>query len=321
MSGIKTPSAARQVQFHQLLVAARKTWLADALREALSTVDPDVLNDAIKKYVPKKARRILAAAGIRDEYVFPTPVVLEAKPTLVGYYRLLLGVPQKTFYGGGLGMQGFRSMETSGVLRPNQKARLPDFCSAMNVALADLVVQVAPRITARDVEELPLLTIGSFFQGQNNNRIGDLATKEVFLAIGEIVKRHIVTREDQKLVLKNASGRRVLIILAGDPDVRIQEDFDGKIQNKIAIEIKGGTDRSNAHNRAGEAKKSHRKAVKSGFRDFWTIISKTGLDMNQVESESPTTRSWFDVAQVLVREGDDWSEFRRRIAEAAGVPI
>jgi|SRR6266567_6638705 len=40
------------------------------------------------------------------------------------------------------------------------------------------------------------------------------------------------------------------------PDTRIQEEFGGKLRNKVAIEIKGGTDVSNAHNRAGEAEKS-----------------------------------------------------------------
>lgn len=35
---------------------------------------------------------MLAANSIRDEYGYPTPIVLEAKPTLVGYYRLLNGL-------------------------------------------------------------------------------------------------------------------------------------------------------------------------------------------------------------------------------------
>jgi len=51
-----------------------------------------------------------------------------------------------------------------------------------------------------------------------------------------------------------------------------------KTHNIVAIEVKGGTDVSNAHNRAGEAEKSHTKAKGKGFRDFWTIISKKGLD-------------------------------------------
>jgi hypothetical protein len=113
----------------------------------------------------------------------------------------------------------------------------------------------------------------------------------------------------------------VFIALSGDPDIRIQEEFEDTLRNKVAIEIKGGTDVSNAHNRAGEAEKSHQKAKKLGFRDFWTIISKAGLNVEKLKQESPTTNSWFDVAQVLGREGDDWKEFRSRFADSVGIPL
>jgi hypothetical protein len=93
------------------------------------------------------------------------------------------------------------------------------------------------------------------------------------------------------------------------------------LRNKMAIEIKGGTDNSNAHNRAGEAEKSHQKAKKLDFRDFWTVIAMKGLDAEKLRQESPTTNSWFDIAQVLGRSGDDWEEFRSRLADAVGVPI
>jgi hypothetical protein len=63
-------------------------------------------------------QQILAASANRDEHVFPLPAVLESKPTLVGYYRLLLGSPQKTAYGSGTGMGPFRRMETAGVGEP-----------------------------------------------------------------------------------------------------------------------------------------------------------------------------------------------------------
>jgi hypothetical protein len=120
---------------------------------------------------------------------------------------------------------------------------------------------------------------------------------------------------------RNSAGRTVVIALAADPDVRVQEEFSGKLQNKVAIEIKGGTDKSNAHNRAGEAEKSHQKARGEGFRDFWTIIAKKGLEIEKLRKESPTTNSWFDAAQVLGREGEDWEEFRNRLAGQVGIPL
>lgn len=313
-------SASRQVSFHQLLVGARKTYLIDALSEALGRVDPDALREQLGVYVPSDVQQVLAMAGVRDEHVFPTPVLLETQPTLLGYYRLLLGVSQKVFYRSGTGMGRFRSMETRGTLSPVQRSHLPECCHALSEALAGLVRQISPTITPRDVSELPLLTLGSQFQGANNNTIGQQATLEVFLAIADIVKDYTVERDGRRIVVTNASGRTVTIVLAGDPDVRVQEDFGGTVHNRVAIEIKGGTDNSNAHNRAGEAEKSHQKARGEGFRDFWTIITTKGLDMARLRSESPTTTSWFDAAQVLGRTGPDWEDFRRRVAGEVGIP-
>jgi len=318
---IKPPSASRQIAFHQLLIAARKSWLMGALTEALSAADPRIVKKQLSTYMPSDVQKILAATGVRDEHVFPVPVVLETKPTLIGYYRLLLGIPQKSFYKTDTGMAQFKSMETRGLLKQDKRPDLEGFCAAMAQSLADLVRQVSPQFSPRDVTELPLLTLGSQFQGGNNNTIGKRATLDVFLAVAELVKAHIVTQEECTIVIRNASGRKVLIALAADPDIRIQEEFKGALRNKVAIEIKGGTDVSNAHNRAGEAEKSHQKAKKEDFRDYWTIISKVGVNMQKLKSESPTTNDWFDVAQVLGREGPDWELFKSRFADAAGIPL
>jgi hypothetical protein len=293
----------------------------DALGEALKQVEPNRVKEQLSIYAPADVQKILAVAGVRDEHVFPVPVLLEAKPTLIGYYRLLLGVPQKSFYKAGTGMAQFRSMESRGLLKPGRRPDLEGFCSAMSQSLAELVRQVSPQFTTRDVAELPLITFGSQLQGGNNNTIGKQATMGVFLTLAELVKKYVQAQDSRKITIRNAAGRRVLIALASDPDIRIQEEFDGELRSKVAIEIKGGTDVSNAHNRAGEAEKSHQKAKKEGFRDYWTIISKAGLNLAKLRAESPTTNSWFDVAQVLGREGDDWSEFKSRLAEAAGIPL
>jgi hypothetical protein len=293
---ISIPDASRQIAFHQLLVSARKTWLIDALAEALGRVEPAQRKEELLTFVATDAQRILAKAGIRDEHVFPLPCILQTSPTLVGYYRLLIGIPQKSFYGGGTGMGVFKSMEMRGTLSPRQLNSLPDFCRAMCPALADLVCQLSPTVTARDVQELPLLTLGSFFQGANNVLIGKQATGDVFLSLKKIVEKDLNQHDAQKLIVNNAAGRHVILTLGSDPDIRIEEDFSGTLRKKVAIEIKGGTDRSNAHNRAGEAEKSHQKAKNAGFRDFWTIIAKAGLDMDKLRAESPTTNSWFDVA-------------------------
>ena len=314
-------SPSRQVIFHQMLVAARKTALIDALGEALGLIDPQLLKKQISRFVPKDSQKILAAAGIRDEHVFPVPAILEQQPTLIGYYRLLLGISQKRFYRKGTDMGPFKSMESRGLINPRKRPDLESFCAVMADQLAELLRQISPRITLRDVSELPLLTLGAQLYGSNNNAIGKKATLDVFVSVAEIVKDFIVSQDARKILITNASKRKVLLALSTDPDICIQEEFEGKLRNKVAIEIKGGTDISNAHNRAGEAEKSHQKAKKQGFRDFWTIISKSGLSMEKLKQESPTTNSWFDVAQVLAREGDDWKDFRSRFAGEAGIPL
>jgi hypothetical protein len=294
----------------------------DALSDALGQLDPGVIKEQVTRYVPADVQKILAASGIRDEHVFPLPLVLELKPTLVGYYRLLLGVSQKRFYRAGTEMGPFKSMEERGVIYTKRRPSLEKFSEIMATHLAELVRQISPAVTARDINELPLLTLGAQYYGSNNNAIGKQATTDVFLSVAEIVKPFIVTQDARKIILENASKRRVVISQASDPDIRIQEEFEkGRFHNKVAIEIKGGTDHSNAHNRAGEAEKSHQKAKNLGYRDCWTIISMTGVNREKLHEGSPTTSSWFEVAEVLARDGADWREFLSRFADATGIPI
>jgi hypothetical protein len=318
---IRCPSIARQIAFQQLLAAARKTWLLGALGDALRQADPRQVKDQLLKFVPPAALKVLGGAQIRDEHVFPVPVILEIKPTLVGYYRLLAGIPQKSFYAGTTGLATFKSMEVSGILSERQRKQLPEFCRELSRALAELVTQISPMIRAEDVAELPLLTLGAQFQGSNNNRIGQQATKDIFLVLGNLAGSFVKERSQSKIALRNSSGNQVVISLATDPDVRVQLQQENLVRNKLAIEIKGGTDRSNAHNRAGEAEKSHQKARAQDYRECWTLIAMKGLDRAKLRQESPSTDQWFDVAQILAEKGDDWNEFKSRLADVLGIRL
>ncbi len=96
----------------------------------------------------------------------------------------------------------------------------------------------------------------------------------------EVVRASIEHAQKNRIVVTNSSSRRITLSFGSDPDLRIQEELGaGHVHNKVAVEIKGGTDRSNAHNRAGEAAKSHQKARAQGFNDFWTIIAQKGLNL------------------------------------------
>ena len=294
----------------------------DALSEALGQLDQNIVKEQIREYAPGDAQRILAVAGLRDEYVFPVPAIIETKPSLIGYYRLLLGAPQKSFYKGSTGYGPFQEYGRSWHdVRRKRSPWCPTSVERWRSRLAELVRQI-PRITERDLRELPLLTFGSQLQGSNNTQIGKTAMKEVFVAVKEIVAKHVVAETDRRLTLKNSAGRTVFISLSHDPDVCVQEQVENRIHHRVAIEVKGGTDVSNAHNRAGEAEKSHQKAKnKEGFPEFWTIISKQGLELFKLMRESPTTNHWFDVAEVLDRKGRDWDDFRQRLAGACGIPL
>jgi len=162
---LSPPGPGRQVAFYQLLVAARGQTFIDGLREASGSLDQAAVKSETLKYVPADAQRILAGAGLRDEYIFPIPSVLEARPSLVGYYRMILGTPQKSFYKSSTGMGAFRTMEELGTISDSQKDRLPAFCKAMAAVLAELVRQI-DAVTERDVRELPLLIFGAQLQAQ-----------------------------------------------------------------------------------------------------------------------------------------------------------
>src|SRR5438067_13639425 len=123
------------------------------------------------------------------------------KPALLGYYRLLLGVPQKSFYISSTGIRLFRAMAALGVLNDTQKTMLPLLCRALGEGLSELVRQMSPVITQRDVSELQLLTLGAQFQGSNNNTIGKQAVLDVFLSIREIVKDHVIDEQQGRIII------------------------------------------------------------------------------------------------------------------------
>lgn len=319
MALLPPPDPMRQIRFHERLVVARKTWLIDALNVTLGRVDPCKVKAEITVYAALDAQRILAASGIRDEHVFPTPTILEDQPTLVGYYRLLVGVPKKGFYAKGTGMSTFKSMEEKGKLSNQQQAALPQFCQAMGVSLAELVRQITPTISSQDVHELPLLTLGQFFQGGNNNTIGQAAISAVFSAIGGIVGGFVINRGPSTLVLSTSAGH-YQITFGSDPDIEIQE-INGSgvsLRKLLAIEVKGGTDASIVYNRGGEAEKSHLKAQRKGYPECWTVINIKGSDFPTLKVGSPTTNVWFDTTEVIAQKGADWDDFSDRIRSLVG---
>lgn len=296
--------------------------LHDVLLEALASVDPDVVADELKSLSPSDGRRVLAGAGIRNEMVFAAPSVLRTRPSLLGYYRLLLGVSQKQFYTTQSGLSRFKNMEVRNVVPKAVSDLIEKLCRGINDAMGELVTAVEGGFSQEDVDQLPLIALGAQFDGSWRTKIGDKATKDVFETIKGVIKAADIelTELVTSLTLVNRSGRKITVALAADPDVVITEELaEGRSVLKVAIEIKGGLDRSNAHNRAGEAEKSHQKARNKGAADFWTVISTKGVDRQILSEESPTTRQWFDLTDLLEQHGDDWRRLQEQVLVAMGI--
>ena len=120
----------------------------------------------------------------------------------------------------------------------------------------------------------------------------------------------------------NATGNTILIQFTSDPDIAIREILASGPANKIAIEVKGGQDASNLHNRVGEAEKSHNKAKADGFPECWTIINVDGLDSagkTKISRESPTTNRWYWISQIGDITSSEYLDFKSRIKSACSI--
>jgi hypothetical protein len=186
----------------------------------------------------------LAACTLRGETWYPVPYVLQAKPLLIGYYRLLYGISQKQFSKRPFGQ--FAPMEGSNRLSPANDRLLPALCRSLIITGGELFSGVQP-VSASAIHELQLLTIGPQLRGSENNLIGEDATRTVFGLIEDLVRPHLESSTSQALVVRNAAQRVVRIAFASAPDIAIIKALPTQSVTSVSIEIKGGTDVSNVH--------------------------------------------------------------------------
>src|SRR5436190_4323979 len=85
------------IDLYARLLNARRTMLQPALKVAVKAVGVRAINADLQRLVPSDALDHLAGLGLRGERVFPTPAVLLQMPTLIAYYRMLLGISRKEF--------------------------------------------------------------------------------------------------------------------------------------------------------------------------------------------------------------------------------
>jgi hypothetical protein len=147
------------------------------------------------------------------------------------------------------------------------------------------------------------------------------AIAAVFGVIHEIVGAAIVASDQSRIELRNAARRTVLIEFSSDPDIILRERLlSGAYRHIVAIEVKGGKDFSNVHNRIGEAEKSHQKARSEGYTECWTVVNVDRFDLGMAQRESPSTDRFYRLSDLLAGNGADFEDFRDRILALTGIP-
>jgi hypothetical protein len=210
-------------------------------------------------------------------------------------------------------------MEDAGKL-PNN-ADLPGLSRAMIQCATVLVDGIGvKRITRQLVDDLTLLTLGPQLRGGANVKKGSTAIRAVFELIHSIVKDSVSKAFEKRLEVTNAAGRKVVIQFSADPDIVIREAIGKKdYRNIAAIEIKGGTDYSNIHNRLGEAEKSHQNARKKGYVECWTIVNVAKIDYDKAAQESPSTNRFYLLSSIIESGTEQFEDFRSRIVGLTGI--
>jgi hypothetical protein len=142
----------------------------------------------------------------------------------------------------------------------------------------------------------------------------------VFDLISSLAAPAIITSSQRSIEMRNAAGRTVRVEFASDPDICIQEELpSGKFRNLVAVEIKGGRDYSNVHNRIGEAEKSHQKARKDGYVECWTIVGVRDLDLSLSRQESPTTDRFYHLDRIVDESSGEFEDFRENLLSRVGI--
>jgi len=306
-----------QIGLYQRLQEARENFLLPALLEQVGKLDIGQLDRQLLEFAGNEKLAFMASQGLRSELLFPVPYLLSEHPRLLGYYRLLLGFSQKEFYRGAFGK--FKRLEEKGQITKTTEKLLPPLCHSL-IESAWILAQGVPEINEETIHELSLLTLGPQLRGPRNVNLGVEAIQIVFTIIKAIVSSAIIELGEHYLVIKSAADRIYRIEFAPDPDIAIRQVLkSGDIRNRIAIEVKGGKDFSNIHNRLGEAEKSHQKAKASGFTEFWTVINVRGVDKARWRQESPTTTELFYLSHLADPQSVAYQKFKEYLIAELGI--
>ena len=305
-----------QLGFYQRLKDAEKVYLLPALLTHIGSLDIGKLDQQLLQFANAEKLAFIARRGLRGELVFPVPYILETKPALLSYYRLFLGFSQKEFYKGIFSK--FKALE-DGFLSAAIESLLPVLCDSL-IESSWILVNGIPELSGEIINSLSLLTLGPQFRGSRNVSLGIEAIRSVFALVKSIVTDHIVEESETSLLIAGTTSRTYKIEFAPDPNIAIRQSMtNGSYRNRISIEIKGGTDFSNIHNRLGEAEKTHQKAKANGFTQFWTVINVANIDQAIWKRETPTTNELFYLEQIIDPRHAEHARFREYLISELGI--
>ncbi len=310
-----------QIDFAYALDEIRQRMLMNSLHNCIEAIDVEDIDNQLHEFVSSPDLQRLAKFGLRGEILFAVPCVLESCPQLIGYYRLLLGYSQKAFYTKESGVGQFKAMEENNSFSERLKQLLPELCIELSRCASALLNGLTDRMISRDFfDDLTLLTLGPQLRGGANVKIGTASIRQVFDILHNIVKNNVVASSVRHFEIRNSSGRRVLIEFASDPDIVIREEIRvNTYRQLIAIEVKGGQDYSNIHNRIGEAEKSHQKAHRDGYIECWTVVNVDRIDMKMAHRESPTTNRFYRISDLLDPNSEAFADFRTCVISTVGI--
>lgn len=322
---IQIPNPVKQLMFVHRLKEERIIYLQSALLDVIEKVDIEVINKELSMVAQKKALQKMASMGLRGELLFPVPSLLKVKPTIIAYYRTLLGYSQKEFYTKKFGLTKFHSMEIIPAKGKNttipSDADLFSLSKALSNAAQYFLENLQPvDVSQQLLHEYSLITYGTQLRGSYNVKKGSDGIDIVFNVIIDVLKSRTTSVSDKQIALVNASRRKVVIEFAPDPDIVVKEEMEnGEWRKILAIEVKAGEDYSNIHNRIGEAEKSHQKAKAQRFTECWTIVNVDNFNGPLAKKESPSTDIFYKIADLKNRGSAEYIDFRSRLKSLAGI--
>lgn len=307
-----------QVAFYHKLKSINDQYLYQALSNTVKQIFIPDIDKQLAEYVDHEALKKVASFGLRGEIFFPVPCIILSNPKLLGYYRLLLGFSQKEFYNKGP-FGSFKRLEEQGIITKKISLQIEALCISL-IGSAVIMIEQIDDLSLSAIRDLQMLTLGPQLRGGLNTELGKNATDKIFKLLKSLVSAYLKKETDNMLIIENDSKRTVTIEFSSDPDIRIIEIIGSTNRPLVSIEIKGGKDKSNIHNRIGEAEKSHQKARGNNFFEFWTIV-RVDMDYTDAKRESPTTTHFFNIDHIQDPNNKEYRLFRDLLSSLLSIQI